>query len=386
MRRNGYVGAFWPTPLQEGVLNTILLPDASARESWLALRPDLSLHDLWDAEVYRSLPLVLRALRRLAIDDPDLPMMEGIAKRAWYANQVLTRSTAPVVATLEDAGIPTMLLKGMPIALAYYDDLSLRPMGDVDVMVQPAQRVHAMDVLASAGWRAREHVDPAINHGVGFVHPDGGAFDLHWQPSVTWVLHRDDVVAADGMWARAVSLDFGGVRTRMPCPADMLIHVCIHGAWANSGAAIRWITDATCVMRTAETQLDWDLVVERIARHRLGLQMAGALRYLSQFGGPGVPAYVRDAADMMPSTGRERRHHRISTWDTTRRKRTGYLRAAIATWFHRTTRRSRRDTVRALIPYLRQHWGVGRTRDIPGVVARKTLRAVRGGAPDPTHP
>jgi hypothetical protein len=92
------------------------------------------------------------------------------------------------------------------------------------------------------------------------------------------------------------------------------------------------------------------------------------------------------AADMMSSTGRERRHHRLSTWDTTRRKRTGHLRAAIATWFHRTTRRSRRDTVRALIPYLRQHWGVGRTRDIPGVVARKTLRAVRGGAPDPTHP
>jgi hypothetical protein len=368
------------------VLNTILLPDASARESWLALRPDLSLHDLWDAEVYRALPLVMRSLRHLGIDDPDMPMMEGIAKRAWFANQMLIHNTAPVVARLEDAGIPTMLLKGMPMGLAYYDDLSLRPMHDVDVMVPLPQRAHAVEVLESDGWRAREHMEPALNHGVGFVHPDGRGFDLHWQPSMTWLLQPGDTTAVNGLWDLSIPLDFGGLRTRIPCPADMLIHVCIHGAWANSSATLRWVTDAACVVRTAEAQLDWDLVVERIARHRLGLQMAGPLQYLSQFGDPVVPPPVRALVAAMPSTRRERRHHVISTWDTTRRKRTGYLRAAIATWSHRTTRRSRRDTLRGLIPYMRQHWGVGRTRDIPGVVARKTLRAVRGGAPDPTHP
>jgi len=382
LRRNGYVGAFWPTPLQQGVLNTILLSDASARESWLELRPDLSLHDLWDAEVYRSLPLVLRALTRMGIDDPDAPMMEGIAKRAWYANQVLIRNTAPIVAVLEDAGIPTMLLKGMPMALAYYGDLSLRPMRDVDVMVPPPLRAHAVAVLESDGWRAGDQRAPTLNHGVTFVHPDGRMFDLHWQPSMTWRLQPRDVTAANGLWEMAEALDFGGVRTRMPCPADMLIHVCIHGAWADSGATLRWITDAICVMRTAEMRLDWDLVVERIARHRLGLQMAGPLRYLSQFGDPIVPPHVRAVVAAMPSTRRERRHHRISTWDITYRPLTGHLRAAISLWFHRTSRHSQREALRDLMPFMRDVFAVSRARDIPRFVlgkAGKNIAARVGG-------
>lgn len=378
MRRPGYEGAFWPTPLQQGVLDTILLPDEAARGAWLRIRPGLTMADLWDTEVHRALPLVLRALRRMGIDDPGIPTMEGVARRAWFANQMRIRGVAPTIGRLEAAGISTMLLKGMPVAIAYYGDLSLRPMGDVDVLVPAAQREQAVDLLVRDGWRAIEHVDPAFNHGVGFIHPDGRALDLHWQPSMTWVLTPRDVAAADGLWAMAEPLDFGGVRTRVPCPADMLIHLCVHGAWANSGATLRWITDATCVMRTAGARMDWDLVIDRIAQSRLGPQMTGPLHYLSRFGDPAVPPGVREAVAAMPSTRRERRHHRVSVCDTTRRRRTGHLRAAVATWFHRTTRRSRREALRDLLPYLRQHFGVARTRDIPRIALGKAIRTITG--------
>lgn len=81
MRRAGYPGHFWPSPLQEQVLRAALLPGEAGAAAWGRLRPELDIDDLWDSEIYRMLPLVQRNLQGLGLDDPDLPRMRGLARR-----------------------------------------------------------------------------------------------------------------------------------------------------------------------------------------------------------------------------------------------------------------------------------------------------------------
>src|SRR5439155_716431 len=69
-------------------------------------------------------------------------------------NQTLFHEAARLLQGLREAGIRTMVLKGLPLALLYYRDRGARPMSDVDVLVPVHQTALAIDCLARMGWRA----------------------------------------------------------------------------------------------------------------------------------------------------------------------------------------------------------------------------------------
>lgn len=377
MRRTGFDGAFWPSPLQEALLRVALMSDDAAREAWRRIRPDLDLDDLWDPEVHRILPLVHAALVRLGEDDPDLPRLKGLARRTWYDNQVRMRAVTPALVLLRDAGIPTMLLKGLPIALGYYRDLSLRPMRDIDVMVPTRRTVDARRVLAEHGWEVHRAA-PALSHGEGVSHVDGAGFDLHWHLGMPFVLPDREADSEMDVWAAAEPLELPGVTTLMPCPADMLLHVCVHGAWSGSGSAMRWVTDASCVLRARGDGVEWERMLEQIERRRLVLHMAEPLRYLREVIGAPVPGSVVARVAAMPATRRERAYHRRVTHDVTPRSLVGGLPLTVAQWSYASAKWSRTRAARQLPLFLRDHWGLVSVAELPREAVGKGLRRLRG--------
>src|SRR5262249_54557182 len=139
------------TPTQELLLRAALLdgPEAEgAFEAWQA-RVDLA---QIDAGSFRLLPLLYANLTRLGIRSPLSARLRGIHRQAWYRNQVLFRRGAETLRALEGAGIPTLLLKGIPLALLHYRDEAVRPMADADVLVPTQAVTGALAVLRRAGW------------------------------------------------------------------------------------------------------------------------------------------------------------------------------------------------------------------------------------------
>src|SRR6202008_4308852 len=128
------------------------LPPDEAAAAWADVRSDLVLDDLWDAELHRLLPLVHSKLRAAGVADPDLARLRGLPRRTWYENQVALHRVRPGLDQLRAAGIPTLFLKGAPLALEHYGDLGLRPMADIDVLVPWADAPRALDLLEAAGW------------------------------------------------------------------------------------------------------------------------------------------------------------------------------------------------------------------------------------------
>jgi Uncharacterised nucleotidyltransferase len=256
--RRSFASPF-PNAAQVQVLTAVFAPEAEARRSFSAWRSGLDLDGDFDPEVFRLLPMLYLRVCQLGIEDDLVPRLKGVYRHAWVRNAELFHDTGKVLAALGGAGIPTMVLKGAPLALVSYSKPAARPMGDLDVAVPKERAEDAIRLLRTEGWTS-----PRINlgvrsvyHATPFRNARGNEFDLHW--SILAETSGKPIEAR--FWETARPFDFNGVPTRMVDPALALVHVLVHGLRTNPEPPVRWVADAlTLVRRTRD--LNWDLLVE----------------------------------------------------------------------------------------------------------------------------
>ena len=273
---------FLPTPEQQLLLDACLSDGEKAIAAWQSWRNAIDF-DRIDMGSVRLLPLLAENLKRLGIDDPAFGTYRGVQRRTWARNQLLFRRAAQVVEHFRDVNIPVLALKGFVLASTCYPKMSLRPMGDFDFLVRSADRVIALKELEELGWwvqgrniRPRKLGDFAIRHSCAYEDPTNSdvSLDLHWR--LIWAHHSAEAEAA--LWQHAVVSKIGNVTCLAPCAADMLIHICAHGARWNPLPPLRWIVDAVFLLRSQ--RMDWEYFCAQSARLRLNLQLSDTLEYL----------------------------------------------------------------------------------------------------------
>jgi hypothetical protein len=316
MRSPGLTGDIWPDEIQELLLQAALLPGDRGEAAWASVRPRIDVDHL-PGELHRLMPLLWKALSDRGADHPDLARLKGVYQYGWYRNTMLLTDAAALLGELSTATIPTMLLRGAAIGVAYRGDVAARPMNDVDILVPETDLERARDVAALAGWRPLDRSRPLERRlaAAPVRNSSGRVVRLHWQPSPHLALSGG---LWDGVWQRARQVQFHGREAFVPSAADHLVHVCADGARANSGSSLRWITDATALLTTPGTQVDWDVVVSEARRLHFTLLMSEALRYLTEALDAEVPQPVFAALGASPVTSRERVAHRLSVTTTPR--------------------------------------------------------------------
>lgn len=274
--------AFLPTPQQELLLQACLFDGEPAIAAWRAWRSQVALEEI-DLGASRLLPMLADRLLQLGVDDPAFGAYRGVQRRTWARNQMLFRGAGAVLKQFREAGITALALKGVVLASTCYATMSLRPMGDLDLLVRRADAPAALDRLETMGWllqaampRPREPADFALRHACAYEDPANPevSVDLHWR--LLW--EKYDAAAEAAMWERAGGFAVGGETCLAPSPADLLLHVCAHGARWNGIAPVRWVADATLLLRTRT--IDWAHLLAQAGRLRLELPMAQTLRYL----------------------------------------------------------------------------------------------------------
>ena len=376
MRRPGYLGACWPDPLAEGMLRAAILPPEQAAAAWEAVRDQVALDDLWDAELHRLLPLVHAKLRTAGVDDPDLARLRGLHRRTWYENQVTLHRVRPALDELGAAGIRTIFLKGVPLALEHYGDLGLRPMADVDVLVPWADASRALDVLEAAGWsnvfhRSREDL-ARRHHGSDLGHPDGGVIDVHWHLGTPLLLPDDEQGSSDDFWDAAVPFvaPAYGIDALTLCPTDALLHVIAHGLWAGSASTVRWVADARVVTGSGE-DIDWDRLADQATRRKIAPLVGDALRYLAEEFDAPVPSDVVATLRAAPATKRERRLLRALAASGEGPEVLGGLPHLRSYWAYTRLKWAPWQAARELPAFIVELWGLDRPSQIlGGAVAR----------------
>jgi hypothetical protein len=267
-------------------------PDAALRE-WH--RWESSGQQSWatDPIASRWLPLIARNLEDAPLSDRTRQALREKQREAWAANIRRLTAAFPVLDGFAAEGIPVMLLKGAPLAFCVFETPGLRPLGDIDLLVKPADATAASDILRELGWKPsrpeRPH-DLMCLHGLDHRNRDG-AIDLHW-----YLLHECCWPDADlAVWRRARSATMAGHHVLVPSPADQLLHVAVHGLRWSPVHSAHWVADAIQIIRWAGEDLAWDTVVEEAGRRALRYQMHEALAWLRQGWDASIPDHVLHA-------------------------------------------------------------------------------------------
>lgn len=277
----------------------------AAWQDWLRGQPGGAADEI----ARRWLPLVWWNLRQAELDEGSRQALQQSHAAARGGTLRLIAGALPGVQALEQAGIRTLLLKGLALAYTVYPRLGLRTFGDVDVLVEPTAARDAEALLTRLGWRPIRHVaEPTqrLRHSLGLANRDGILVDLHWHALA-------ECCAADadsGFWQRAETLRLGPLTTRVLSPPDQLLHVAIHGLrWSPSDSEI-WIADAAAILRRAAAAFDWNRLADE-ARHRcLTFQMGRALDVLRRAAPVDVPLQLPAALAVAAAGWRERLEYR----------------------------------------------------------------------------
>lgn len=379
-----YSGGRLPTHDQQLILQATLTPGETSRQAAIAWLASIDLNQL-DGASSLLLPLLHQ---RLAADSPDLPLLpilRGIRKRTWYRNRMLFPLAAQAIAALQQAAIPCLLLKGAALTVTAYRDISLRPMMDVDILVPWHHGPAALQLLLAAGWSLEDPRSTRpdylsfarqFQHGVGLRHPSGHGLDLHWN-MLTFNLGP---AIDDSIFTAARTVDFEGISYPVPDPADLLLHICVHGFAWDRLAPIRWIPDSILLLR-AHPDLNWARLLAATRARNLAAIVLPTLDYLESLFPGTVPPHVLTHLRAQPAgllarfEYRQLLHPTDGLLGTMRRAPAKFLRSTASLNPLRRT---------LLFPhFLCWLWEVNRPSQLPAALYHRFLRKLRSRTPRP---
>jgi len=213
-------------------------------------------------------PLVYRQLA-MRTPDSQIPVETAVILRdAYYrchaANAHLFNELARVLACFQQAAIPVIVLKGAYLADSVYQDVGLRPMDDVDILVARESAIRGVEILKAAGFApyldfTPEVELPLVKH-MPPLQKDGIVIELHWDVTSPESSMRVDIPA---LWSRAVPFEKEHIRALALSQEDLLLHLCIHAAHHYFFEQLRSLCDIREVITSFGDQLSWDEVIVR---------------------------------------------------------------------------------------------------------------------------
>lgn len=145
-------------------------------------------------------------------------------------------------------GIDTLLLKGTALAYGLYPEPALRTRTDTDLLIGPADKARAFDLLRDLGYRMPNAITGRyVSTQQTFLKEQQGvthAVDLHWQISNAHVFARQFPFAE--LWEAALPVTALGTAAYMLSLPHALLHACLHRAVhirRGEGDRLQWYYD-----------------------------------------------------------------------------------------------------------------------------------------------
>lgn len=270
-----------PSNIQEELLKACLLDGEERARADATFRSLTNLDDL-DTGAHRLLPLYYRSLMKDGRQDADLGRLRGVHRKTWYENLTLRKRAEGLLEQLEARGIKTALLKGAGLHTSVYsEEPTLRPLDDVDVMVEASQVHTAIEIVKELGYvqaPGQSYHDewPGLMHSSSYQRGYRESVDLHCRP----LRFQRDSSFTRRCWDRSIHVRLGNAATRTLDATDHLLVTISHGMMPNFVPPCRWVADA--VLLTRQAPIDWvRLADDAVATWHPQLVGAG-MRYLEQ--------------------------------------------------------------------------------------------------------
>jgi hypothetical protein len=276
-------GGAWPNETQEELLKIIFLTDENDDTNniaprWNNFAKANSIFHL-EAGSARLLPFVYKKLCQHQ-NIAEIDILRGIWKKSYFENALRMKYIAELINQLKNIGVEVVLMKGMANVLSIYDDIGMRPMSDIDILISDKDIIKTFDYLCATGWKCNENLTEdkiRFFYSLTFRHESGNIVDLHWRPCEN--LATDYYTEADFNDFQTVK--FGGEDFKILAPSINLLCIILHGVEWNHLSPIRWICDALLLLE--KHKIDWQRVFNLAEKYNCLHILNCGLEYLINF-------------------------------------------------------------------------------------------------------
>lgn len=296
----------FPTDAEAAFLKLACARDAEFPQLWNTWRESIDWQQV-DTATARLLPYIYTRIQKLGIRDGFTERVKGVYKSTWLKNQLYIRATREVLELANGAGIPVLVLKGVPLLTEVYGDIGARALGDADLLVRPEDGQRFTELLLANGWHhakewASDRHNPApsiyrITKATELENGKGVNLDVHYNifaadhgVSLIDVLRLRPLSSLsypDLFWQHATQTSVDGVPCLRLSAEDTLIHLLVHGAEGNAYRGYRWVLDALLIIE--RLPVDWDVLATHASEFGYALEMYLGLRYLKETFSAAIP-------------------------------------------------------------------------------------------------
>jgi len=263
----------------------------------------------WDlllekATWHRLLCLVSHHLRNadLSAFVPQLVLQK--LQRIYYLslarNMLLQDGLSQLLSALNnEEGIPVIVLKGPALLGSVYQDISLRPMSDLDILIRPEHLDRAEAIALRQGFvyiasrRSQELARMKVRHLANMVHNQKRIpLEIHQH-----IVDLDSPYHFDlsSFWARAQHVTILGASALTLAPEDLLIYLGINflrDRRYSSVSAIGQLCDISEVILHYGDSLNWNLIEKAAKEYGIAPTLHCVFYICEQLLGTQVPASV----------------------------------------------------------------------------------------------
>ncbi len=279
----------------------LLLSERGEQFDWSALSPDqwLTLGAL--AQEHGVAPLAYRQFEALGWPAGSQSGIQQTWMDSYYQSAAqsatLYHELDLILTTLDQDGIPVVLLKGAHLASALYVDIALRPMNDLDLLVHEADLERAQAALAAIGYNQPYPViSQGLNRDLGhhiYLSRENSSLpglELHW--SLLGGKADRRAAPAGWFWEHTLPLPPSGPRHHALAldPGANLLFLAAHlylKHYGDSGRLI-WLVDIYLLLERWGEAVDWRAVI--VAAAEFGWTRGAVWGAARRAGGPGLAA------------------------------------------------------------------------------------------------
>jgi hypothetical protein len=228
----------------------------------------------------------------------------GVAAR----NLLFASELAEILTVAAQRSLGVAPLRGLALGERLHDDASVRPMGDLDLLV----RKHELDALtALLQERGFGEIDRrpgfarAFSYTLEFAKQRHGwmIVEPHWTIAYPPFGER---VAMERVWRRCRRDTVAGVETWRLAPADLLLHLCLHVVHKGAAAPLLWLYEIDRLVRREGATLDWLTFVAEAEAAGVASLVAPLMNIVCNLLYTPVPPGVRDTLGRVPALARDR--------------------------------------------------------------------------------
>ena len=256
----------------------------------------------WNSLLERAQKEKIAPLLYVHIQNQSLPLkMPSVSlarlKEIYYTsstkNILLFEQLKTILESLQKAKIKTIVLKGAFLAEHIYENIALRPMSDVDILIKKQDLFQANDVLQSLDYITPPYYEafahkknPTCLNTIMYTsrNPFNVDVHLHWhlvnatQP-LGGLINRFDM---QRIWDRMFPIKVGGADTFTLLPEHLIIYLAHHN-FKHFFSQLIYLLDMVKVLEYYQDNINWEFLTEEARRFGLLFTLYCALHFVSEF-------------------------------------------------------------------------------------------------------